>query len=147
MTSSWRDIGALKQPWCLLVQELARECPKRTQMISGGEWCRHFCSGPKRSAVYHNLVDFIYISEKTVRRVVDLYLSTGSLYPKKKRYGPLNKLSDHRVLLILDSIDIQLISSAWNKNRPHHSPPQIIWICSWHFRSNLCTSRHYSSHR
>ena len=46
----------------------------------------------------------LYVSEKTVRRVIDLYLSSGNVCPKKQRSGPPRKLSDREDLLILDAI-------------------------------------------
>ena len=45
-----------------------------------------------------------YVSEKTARRVTDLYLSSGDVHPKQQRCGPLRELSDHEDLLILDAI-------------------------------------------
>ena len=46
----------------------------------------------------------LYISEKTVHRVVDLYLFTSSVNSNKQRCVPLKKLSDHKNVPILDSI-------------------------------------------
>ncbi len=46
----------------------------------------------------------LYVSEKGVPRILDLYLSTGDVSPKKQRSGPVRKLSDREELQLLDAI-------------------------------------------
>ena len=46
----------------------------------------------------------LYISEKSVFRFVDVYLSTSCVHPNKQCCVPLKKLSDHKNVLRLDSI-------------------------------------------
>ena len=46
----------------------------------------------------------LYVSEKTARRVIDLYLLMGNVPLKQQRCGALRKLSDYENLLILDAI-------------------------------------------
>ena len=46
----------------------------------------------------------LYISEKSVHRFVDLYVSTGCVHPNKQCCVPLKKLSDHENVLRLDSM-------------------------------------------
>ena len=40
----------------------------------------------------------LYVSEKGVRRILDLYLSTGNVSPRKQLSGPVRKLSDREEL-------------------------------------------------
>ena len=45
-----------------------------------------------------------YVSEKGVRRILDLYLSTGDVSPRKQRSGPVRKLFDREELQLHNAI-------------------------------------------
>ena len=46
----------------------------------------------------------LYVAEKTVYRILYLYLSTGDVNPRKQRSGPVRELSDCEELQLLDAI-------------------------------------------
>lgn len=61
---------------------------------------------------YADIGEILFISEKTVRRYVDLFLHTGGVEPTKQRHGPHILLNDFEqtvvIQLIIDSPSIYL---------------------------------------
>ena len=53
---------------------------------------------------YTEIADVLFISPRSVRRYVDLYLSTGELEPKKQRHGPEQLLSEFEQMTVLQSM-------------------------------------------
>ena len=46
----------------------------------------------------------LYVAEKTVHRILYLYLLTSDVSPRKQQSGPVRKLSDCEELQLLDAI-------------------------------------------
>lgn len=53
---------------------------------------------------YAQIADVLFMSQRSVRRYVDLYLSTGDIEPAKQRHGPEQLLSEFEQLTVLQSM-------------------------------------------
>ena len=57
-----------------------------------------------RSKAYQEIADLLFMSERSVRRYVDLYMSTGGVEASEYRHGPQQLLSDFEQLTVLQSL-------------------------------------------
>ena len=95
--------GVLMQsPGCDVVCEIfkhpcGRRCRERTPTTYDGVWAYFFSK--KKLVVY--VVIFMLL---TVHRILDLYLLTSDVTPRKQQSGPVRKLSDCEELQLFDAI-------------------------------------------
>ena len=53
---------------------------------------------------YQEIADLLFMSERSVRRYVDLYMSTGGVEASGYRHGPQQLLSDFKQITVLQSL-------------------------------------------
>ena len=57
---------------------------------------------PLHKMTYEEVGDVLFMSERSVRRYVDQYQSTGDVEPRKHRHGPEKMLSEVEMVIVIE---------------------------------------------